>query len=60
MYDLQTMQSRQAQAVVREYREALEDGAVDLAWRIYRANPDIFPPVRHYHMWRDTVKAGAR
>lgn len=33
---------KQAQAVIREYREALQDHNVDLALRIYNANLDMW------------------
>ncbi len=38
----QSLMDRQAKAVIREWREALEDGAFDLARRIELANPDLF------------------
>lgn len=34
-------QDRQAAAVVKEFREALEDGHLERAWNIYRSNPDL-------------------
>lgn len=34
--------ARQERAVVKEWREALEDGRLDIAERIATANPDLF------------------
>lgn len=34
-------QDKQANATVKEFKEALEDGRLDYAWRIYRDNPDL-------------------
>lgn len=35
------MRPNQDCATVKEFREALEDGHMEMAWRIYRANPDL-------------------
>lgn len=35
------MRPSQDDKVVQEFKEALEDGHMAMAWRIYRANPDL-------------------
>jgi hypothetical protein len=41
MKDLQAIERQNIQAVIREYREALLDGAYERAIAIREANPDI-------------------